>query len=251
MRAGMVKEVSMEETVRALRSMGSFKAPGPDGNQAVFFKWAWSVVGNAVHHFVRKIIEEGDVPEEAAEAILVLIPKEAKPSSMRGFCPLSICNVTFKLVSKIIVNRLRDIMKELTSPCQSSFVPGHQALDNVVICQVVVHTMKRTKSRKGMVVLKVDLEKAYDQLEWGFVGQTLEDAGEPGELSNVILKLISSGSCRLAWNSDATDSIKPSKGLRQGDPLSPYLLVMCLEHLGHWLWREVEDGRLRPINASR
>lgn len=214
LRAGLVKQVNMEETANALKGKGSFKVPGPDGYQAVFFKRAWSVVGEVVHHFVWKIIEEGDIPEDAAEAILVLIPKKDKPNSMRDFRPLSICNVTYKLASKIIVNRLRDLVKDLVSPCQSSFVPGRQSLDDVVICREVVHTMKRTKSRRGMVVMKVDLEKSCDRLEWQFIGKILEDDGVPGELSNIILKLISNGSCRLAWNGDATDCIRPSRGLR-------------------------------------
>lgn len=80
------------------------------------------------------MIDEGVVPKEAADATLVLIPKETKPTNMRGFRPLSICNVTYKLASKVIVNRLKGIMKELISPCQASFVPGRQAVDNVVIC---------------------------------------------------------------------------------------------------------------------
>lgn len=123
----LVKEISMEEIERALKHMGSFKELGPNWYQAIFYKRAWHIVGEAVHHFVKKMHDEGAVPVEAVEATLVLIPKGVKPSNMCGFRLLSLCNVTYKLASKIIVNRLKDIMKELISPCQDSFFPGREA----------------------------------------------------------------------------------------------------------------------------
>lgn len=245
------KEVTMEETRRALDHMGSYKAPGPDGFQAVFFKRTWDITGEAVYSFVRNALREGDVPEEAAMATLVLIPKEPTPSSIRGFRPLSLCNVSCKLVSKVIVNRLKAVMEGLISPCQASFVPGRQGLDNVIICQEFVHSLRFMKAKKGAAIIKVDLEKACDRLEWAFIQETLQDVGIPSKLIDVIMQLLNRGTCKLLWNGEETDVIKPSRGLRQGDPLSPYLFVLCLERLGHWLGKRVEDGSLRPVKASR
>lgn len=145
--------------------MGSYMVPGPDRYKAVFFKRLWSIVGEAMHHFVRRMIEEREISYEATEATLMLIHKEAKPSIMHGFWPLSLCNVTYKLASKIIVNRLKDVMKELISQCQASIVPGHERLDNAVVCQEFVHSMRYRRAKKRMIVIKVDLEKAYDRLE--------------------------------------------------------------------------------------
>lgn len=114
----------MEETKRAIMKMGSYKTPGPDGFQVVFFKRTSHIVCDALYDFVKRVMEDGSVPAESAETTLVLIPKEEKPSNMRGLRPLSVCNVTSKLVSKIIVNRLKGCLKDLISPCQASFVPG-------------------------------------------------------------------------------------------------------------------------------
>lgn len=128
------KEVTMEETKQALNDMGSYKAPEPNGFQAIFFKRTWHITGEAVFSFVRRVLEDGEVPGDAAEATLVLIPKESKPISIQGFRTLSLCNVSYKLTSKVIVNRLKAILEDLISPCLVSFVPGRQRVDNVVIC---------------------------------------------------------------------------------------------------------------------
>lgn len=90
----------------------------------MFFKKTWHITGEVVCSFVRKVMKDEEVPGDASEATLVLIPKESKPSSMRGFRPLSLCNVSYKLTSKIIVNRLKATMEDLISPCQASFVLG-------------------------------------------------------------------------------------------------------------------------------
>lgn len=98
------------------------------------------------------------------------------------------------------------------------------------------------KARKGAVVTKVDLEKAYNHLEWSFIAHTLEDSGMPGKICDVIMQLILKGSCCLLWNGDATNIIKPRRGLRHRDPLSPYLFVLCMETLGHWTLKRVKEG---------
>lgn len=97
--------------------MGPYQAPGLDGFEAVFFKKTWNTTGEAVYQFVKKVFEEEDISEAAVEALLVLIPKGTKPCNIRGFISLSFCNIAYKLTSKVIVNRSKDIMKKLISPC--------------------------------------------------------------------------------------------------------------------------------------
>lgn len=97
----------------------------------------------------------GDLPAEVAEALLVLIPKGLQPLSMKEFKLLSLCNFAYKLVSKVIVGRLKEAWKVLISPYQASFVLDRQSSDNVILCQEFVHSMRYTKVKKGMVVMKL------------------------------------------------------------------------------------------------
>lgn len=133
---------------------------------------------------------------------------------MRLFRPLSLCNTVQKLASKVVVNRLMDIMRTLVSPHQASFVPGWQGIENAIICQEYVHSFRYTKRKEGAVMIKVNLEKAYDCMEWSFVESTLEDVGVPGKLISVIMRVLHHGSCNIFWNGEITESFKPSRGLR-------------------------------------
>ena len=99
---------------------------------------------------------------------IALIPKVPYPDMVAHLRPISLCNVCYKVITKIIVNRLKPLLKELVGPSQDSFCPGRFKTDNIIINQEMIHTMKRRKGKKGYVEIKVDLEKAYDRVRWGF-----------------------------------------------------------------------------------
>lgn len=155
----------MEEVHKALEGMGSYKVSGLDGFQVVFFKRTWNITGHTVYSFVQRVLEEEEYPSEEAETLLILIPKETKPSSIRILRPINLSNAIFKLISKTIVNRLRGILGEIIAPTQTGFAPGRQSIDNVIICQEIIHTLKYTMAKRGRMVIKLDLEKAHDRME--------------------------------------------------------------------------------------
>lgn len=155
------------------------------------------------------------------------------PSKINQFRPISLCNVLYKIISKVLVNRMQSVLPLLIGPIQGSFLPGRLITDNIVLTEEVVHTMKRKRGTKGWMLLKLDLEKAYDRLRWDFVVDTLSDAWFPNSWIRWIEECISSTSFHLLWNGEATDNFVSSRGLRQGDPISPYLFVLCIERLSH------------------
>lgn len=105
----------------------------------------------------------------------MLIPKVPSPEYVSQFRPISLCSILYKMLTKSLVDRLKCILPKLVAPTQCSFVPGRSITDNVIIVQEVLHFMRRRKMGKGMMVLKLDLGKAYETLSWDFVLNTLKE----------------------------------------------------------------------------
>ena len=113
---------------------------------------------------------------------------------------------------------------------QSSFVPGRQSVDNAIIVQEVIHSLKKKKGKMGWMVLKLDLEKAYDRLEWGFIRRVLHYFKFPEAVISLIMNCILSTEMAVVVNGRVSRCFKPSRGIRQGDPLSPYIFILCMEY---------------------
>lgn len=143
------------------------------------------------------------------------------------------------------------MLPELISPNQSSFVPGRQISGNIVVVQEIFHSMRKKKGKKGLMIMKLDLEKAYDRLRWDFVRDTLMDVGLPDKMIQIIMTSITSASMRLLWNGVETGDFRSSRGIRQGDPISPYIFVLCMERLAHRIRLETEKGVWKPIRLTR
>lgn len=167
------------------------------------------------------------LPCETNDALVVLIAKVLKLEKLTEFRPISLCNVLFKTITKTMVLRLKKVMPKLIGPAQSSFIPGRVSTNNIVVVQEAVHSMRRKKGRKGWMLLKLDLEKAYDRVRWDFLEETLMVAGLSEEWRQWIMQCVVNPSMTILWNGEKTKSFKPSRGLRQGDPLSPYLLFFA------------------------
>ncbi|XP_061342523.1 uncharacterized protein LOC133288720 [Gastrolobium bilobum] len=233
----LAKVPTCEEIRGVIFRMGKFKALGPDGLQAVFFQKHWHLVGESV--------------KGINTSLICLIPKKDSPDTMKEFRPISLCNVVYKVVTKIITERLRGFMPRVVGPNQCSFIKGRQSADNIIIAQEVVHSMKEKKGWKGWMMIKVDLEKAYDRLSWKFIKETLEDVGLHKSLSDLIVNCISSSTIKLLWNGDLIEGFNPQRGIRQGDPVSPYLFVLCVERLAHFIQLAVDTKAWKPIMINK
>ena len=241
-------EVDVETSVR---SMGKFKAPGLDGYQPVFYQDSWDVVGASVTRFGLEFFQSGVLAEGMNDAMVVLIPKVLKPERIMQFRPISLCNVLFKIITKAMVLRLKKLMPKLIGPSQASFIPGRLSSDNIVIVQEAVHSLRRKKGRRGWMLLKLDLEKAYDRIRWDFLEDTLQAAKLPQIWIKWIMECVTNPGMSLLWNGERTEAFRPQRGLRQGDPLSPYLFVLCMERLCHQIEFSVANKDWKPIRLSR
>lgn len=160
----LASTVSSEEVRKALMSMKSFTSRSPDGFQPCFYKRFWDLIGGDVCSVVQNAFIQGRVEAKLLESLVVLIPKVESPSSVKELRPISLCNVLYKVITKVLVNRLRPMMNRLIGPMQSSFLPGRGTMDNAFLDQEIIHHMNSSLARKGLLAFKFDLEKAYDSV---------------------------------------------------------------------------------------
>ncbi|KAK0588170.1 hypothetical protein LWI29_035325 [Acer saccharum] len=244
-------EVGETEVKKSLFSIGGIKAPGPDGFPAIFYQSFWDICKGELMELVLDCFKKGRVPCDLNSTLISLIPKIPNPTNLSHFRPISLCNTSYKIISKILVQRLRGLLPKLISPNQVAFVPGRQIQDNIVIAQEVLYKFKTIKGKKGLIAWKIDLAKAYDKLQWSFIKLVLEEVGIIGGLNNLIMSCISNVQYRVVLNGELSDSFRPKCGIRQGDPLSPYIFVLCMEKLSHIIHQNLLNCDWKPVKISR
>ena len=156
----------MEKIKAAVFQMGPTKASEPDGMNALFYQKLWHVVGDDVINAVLDFLNHGIMLPEVNVTQIVLIPKIKSPEKMSNFRPISLCNVIYKTISKVLANKLKQVLSQLISPTQSAFVPDRLITDNILVVYEQLHGMhSRKKGKNGSFALKLDVSKAYDRVE--------------------------------------------------------------------------------------
>ena len=170
MREFLSFEFTVEEVKVALFQMGPTKAPRPDGMNALFYQKFKHVVGNSIVLAVLDFLNNGNMLPDINHTNILLIPKVKNSERMSEFRPISLCNVIYKIISKVLANRLKQVLPQIISPTQSAFVLGRLITDNVLVAFETLHTMhSRKKGKTGSMALKLDISKAYDRVEWHFL----------------------------------------------------------------------------------
>ncbi|XP_042939495.1 uncharacterized protein LOC122274525 [Carya illinoinensis] len=248
----LLKTFTREEVVEAVRLMGPLKSPRPDGYGACFFQSYWDIVGKDVCEAALKFLNGGGMDKGLNHTFIALIPKVKKPESVNDFRPISLCNVMYKIIAKTLANRLKKVLGDVISRTQSAFVPQRLITDNIITAYEVLHSMQtRQKDRVGSMALKLDISKAYDKVEWVFLEKIMEKLRFCERWVALIMECVSTVSYAILTNGSPGEKFKPTRGLRQGDPLSPYLFLLCAEGLSAMLQSAEETRELKGVAVAR
>ena len=219
------------------------KAPGPDGFTMAFFHHCWSVVEKDVMDVFDFFHRHSMFERSLNASFLTLIPKKSNAVNIKDFRPISLVGSVYKLLSKVLANRLRAVLDKLISETQNSFVGGRQILDSVLIANECLDS--RIKSRLPGVVCKLDIEKAYDHVNWEALFYLLDRMGFGLKWKGWIKACVTSVRVSVLVNGSPEGFFGSSRGLRQGDPLSPLLFLLIMEVLSKILTKTEENNLIR------
>ncbi|KAF5475420.1 hypothetical protein F2P56_007226, partial [Juglans regia] len=252
MNSMLIKPYSLKEIEEALFQMNGLSSPGPDGFPAAFYQQHWSIVGSQVCEAALFVLNSKGSIAEINSTFITLIPKKKTPLKVSEFRPISLCNVLYKAISKAIANRLKKILPLIISHHQSAFIPERLITDNVIVAFETLHTMKcKLKGKEGYMALKLDMSKAYDRIEWGFLRVVLSKMGFNSLWIDLVMGCVETVSYAILVNGCPQEVFHPSRGIRQGDPLSPYLFILCAEALSNLIGKAEERGLIHGDPVGR
>nr|GEV48263.1 RNA-directed DNA polymerase, eukaryota [Tanacetum cinerariifolium] len=240
--------VSRDEIRKAVWDCRENKSPSPDGYTFEFFRKIWSFVGldfcSAVEHF----FVNGYFSKGCSSSFIALIPKVTDAKFITDFRPISLIGCVCKVVTKILANRLAMVISDLISDTQSTFVAKRQILDGPFILNELLNWCKKTK--KQTMFFKVDFAKAYDSVRWDYLLDVLQAFGFGPNWCRWIRGTFYSARASILVNGSPTSKFSFFRGLKQGDPLSPYLFILIMESLHISFSRAIADGFLNGIKLK-
>ncbi|KAJ0641962.1 putative RNA-directed DNA polymerase [Helianthus annuus] len=244
----LVCPFSLSEIKKAVWECEGDRAPGPDGINFKFIKRFWDTLegdfmGLFQHFYMAEQLNSG-----CMSSFLALIPKRSDPGGLHEYRPISLIGCLNKVVSKVLVNRLKSVISKLVSEEQTGFLAGRSILDGVIILNEVIPWLKK-KKQEGMI-LKVDIEKAYDSLSWEFLNSMLCQMNFPAKWRRWVMSIVSSARASVLVNGSPTQEFVCSRGLRQGDPLSPFLFVLAMEALTGVMKKACEIGVFKGLRFT-
>ncbi|CAA7021009.1 unnamed protein product [Microthlaspi erraticum] len=208
-------------------------------------------MGPSIVAEVQEFFASSLMPSNLIDTHIRLIPKVTGPKKVADYRPIALCNVGYKIISKLLSRRLQPLLESLISENQSAFVPKRAISDNVLITHEVLHFLKTSKAKVSCsMAVKTDMGKAYDQLEWNFTRMVMERFEFHAIWIEGIMQCIFTVTYSNLFNGAPRGCIVPSRGIRQGDSLLPYIFILCSEVLSGLCRRAQRTGKLQGFRVA-
>ena len=241
---------SPDEIRSTVFAMDPSSAPGPDGFPGSFYQSCWDIVGSDVISFVQYFFQHNWLYPNANSNFIVLLPKIEGANVLSQFRPIALANFLFKIIPKILADRMSSIASRIISPQQTSFLKGRRITDCIGLVSEGFNLLDR-KIRGSNVGIKVDIAKAFDTLNWRFLSQVLVQFGFSSKFLDFIHTILCSARLSVLLNGTPHGFFSCSRGVRQGDPLSPILFCLAEEALSRGLTSLFSSRRVKPISLPR
>ncbi|GKA50427.1 RNA-directed DNA polymerase, eukaryota [Tanacetum coccineum] len=240
--------ISSDEIRSAVWNCGDNKSPGPDGYSFEFLKKYWDLVGSDFCGAVEYFFDHGTFPKGCNTSFIALIPKVLDAKLVSDFRPISLIGCVYKVVSKILANRIKTVISDLVSDTQTAFVAGRQILDGPFILDELLQWCKRRS--KNALFFKVDFAKAYDSIRWDYLLDVLDAFGFGNRWCKWIRGSLMSATASILVNGSPSNEFVFHCGLKQGDPLAPYLFILIMETLHLSFCRVVDSGSFHGLSIN-
>ncbi|XP_026451440.1 uncharacterized protein LOC113351717 [Papaver somniferum] len=243
--------LTAEEIKNVVFQMGGKKAPGLDGFTCLFYQKNWDIVGEVVVDMTQTFFRTGRIAKVFNHTNIVLIPKVPLADMVSQYRPIGLCNFIYKIISKTLANRLKPFMNNIISQNQSAFIPKRIISDNILLANEAIYSVNHNEKVESTAAIKLDMSKAYDKLEWTFLEKVLRKMGLAENWIKLSNQFVSIVSYLVLLNGSPTGFFQPERGLRQGDPLSPYLYIICAETLSSYIDTLQRNGTPRGIKICK
>eukprot|EP00253_Pinus_taeda_P020601 PITA_20601 len=246
--SALTQPITEEEIIKVIWSMDSDKAPGPDKFTIHFYKTCWEIIKEDLLKMIKGFMKKAKVGGGTNSTYLALIPKETNPETFARFRPISLCNASYKILSKLLATRMKPLLSRLISCNQGGFVEGRHILDNVIQVQETIHTSNQRKE-KGMLI-NLDMANTFDRVSRSFLFKVLLSFGFSSHFVNLITACTQNPWIAPLVNGRPTSFFQAQRGLRQGCPLSPFLYILMADSLSRKLSFEKSSGSLPGLKPS-
>ncbi|GJZ90071.1 reverse transcriptase domain, reverse transcriptase zinc-binding domain protein [Tanacetum coccineum] len=236
------------EGKEAIRGCGGDKAPGPDGFNFKFIRRVWEIIRTKLLGAIRWFWEYMEISRGCNASFVTIIPKVAGPIWLGYFHPISLIGCYYKIIAKKLVERIKRVVGIVVGEAQNVFIKGRYILDEILIANEAMEYLQKKKIK--ILIFKVDFEKAYDSINWRFLIDIMKKMGFGDKWCKWVDSCLRSASMSILVNGSPSDEFGLERGIRQGDPLSPFLFILAAKGLNAIVNEAVENDIFRGVKVG-